>query len=223
MAKIRNKSKKLLLTGILAGAFAIINLGVIGYAFTIGQPQEFGAGELTVISDNEYIYFGAPTVTSDFVDITYEGFNNGATKTPTITATYNVEYVFANELSDERNVEIYFTLAQTSNNDEHGIDPELDLSSYLDKISVTNIDYTTTVENSPTDNAGMDNSCYMGTSMDQLRMIGDEGVKTEITLKVIYTFDFEDVEDFAYDIYYKMNKQDVQLEVGLFTYIPQNS
>lgn len=132
MAKIRNKSKKLLLTGILAGAFAIINLGVIGYAFTIGNEKvttdSFTINGFDYVSLTEAKSKDGKTLSS-LTPIDYNGFytlNNGEkvyTDTPTIQVVYDIEYDLSVDPDCFLSSYFFFTVEQTTG-DAHEFVPD---------------------------------------------------------------------------------------------------
>lgn len=227
MARLKRRhSKKIALLGMGLGLLGVVCLSTIGFAnFNFGKEENFTAdGYFTIISDDEYIDFGTPTIEHTFKNISYDGFENGATKEASITLTYNVKYIFENYLDSSldggKDLEIYFTFVQKNNNTNHDITPELNTCDFLEEISVNNQTYSTTVADEPTMNTGMDRSCYLGTSMDSLRMVGEADILEEITLIVTYSFDFTSIADFTNDVFFKMIEQDIQFELGLFTYIP---
>ena len=228
MARLKRRhSKKIALLGMGLGLLGAVCLSTIGFAnFNFGKEENITAdGNFTVISDSEYIDFGTPTIEHTFKNISYDGFENGTTKEASITLTYNVKYIFENYLDSSldggRDLEIFFTFVQANNNEDHDIAPELNTCDYLQEISVYNQTFTAPpVEDVPTINTGMDRSCYLGTSMDSLRMVGEANALEEITLIVTYSFDFTSVTDFTNDVFFKMIEQDIHFELGLFTYIP---
>ena len=227
MARLKRRhSKKIALLGMGLGLLGVVCLSTIGFAnFNFGKEENITAdGNFTVISDSEYIDFGTPTIEHTFKNISYDGFENGTTKEASITLTYNVKYIFENyldySLDGGRDLEIFFTFVQANNNTKHNITPELNTCDYLEEISVYNQTNTWTVEDEPTTNTGMDRSCYLGTSMDSLKMAGEADELEEITLIVTYSFDFTSVTDFTNDVFFKMVEQDICFELGLFTYIP---